>query len=97
MTATINKRLAKLDALDDAETDAISRPRRVLAGLVGLPLEDTAAAFDALSEDRRRAVIGELGTPVLRRDPAPQRGVFNPRRVLVVWDDGLDDDDTEAP
>jgi len=85
MTATINARLAELAAEDDAETDAVSRPARVLAGLVGLSLEDTAAAFDALPLDRQSAVMAELGTPVLRRDPDRRRGVWNPRRVLIVW------------
>lgn len=87
MTATINARLAELDAADDAETDAVSRPARVLAGLVGLSRKDTAAAFDALPLDRRRAVVAELGTPVLRGRNA-RKGVWDPRRVLVVWDDG---------
>lgn len=85
--ARINARLAELDAADDAETEAISARNRVLAGLVGLPLEDTCAAFDALPLDRQRTVIAELGTPVLRRLPS-RKGVFNPRRVLFVWADG---------
>lgn len=84
----INARLAELDADDDAAADAVSRPRRVLSGLVGLSREETAAAFDALDVDRRRNVVAELGTPVLVGRNA-RKGVFNPRRVWVVWtDDG---------
>lgn len=88
LTATINARLAELDAADDAEAEAVSRPRRVLSGLVGLTRDQAAAAFDALPLDSRRAVVAELGTPVLVGRNT-RKGVFNPRRVQIVWhDDG---------
>jgi hypothetical protein len=87
-TRVINERLAELEAAAHAETDARLRPARVLRGLVGLSLEDTAAEFDALPVDRQRAVIGVLGTPVLRRAGRGGRQEFNPYRIRFVWTGG---------
>jgi len=82
----IDTRLAELDAEDTAEADAVARPQRVLDGLVGLPADETAAAFDALPLDRRRNVISVLGTPVLKGANL-KKGVWNPRRLFLVWDE----------
>jgi hypothetical protein len=82
----ISARLAELADADAAEAEAISRPRRILSGLVGLPRDETAAKFDALPLDTRRAVVAELGTPVIVGRNV-RKGVFNPRRVRVVWSD----------
>lgn len=87
-TAKIDRRLAELTATDNADADARRRPQRVLAGLTGMPYDETAAVFDALPVDRQRAVIGVLGVPSLRRSARKGAGnKWDPRRVVFTWAD----------
>jgi site-specific DNA recombinase len=86
--AAIDSRLAALDDEAVADDDAARLPARVLDGLTGHPYDVTLALFGALTDDRRRAVLTVLGTPVLGR--ASRRGTgleFEPGRVTFRWAD----------
>jgi hypothetical protein len=87
--AAIDARVAELDAEAARDDYAARVPARVLRGLVGVPADVVAQRFDALPEDRQRAVVAVLGTPVLGK--ASRKGaryVFEPERVTIRWADG---------
>jgi cytochrome P450 len=86
--AAIDDALAELDDEAAAEDDAARMPARVLSGLTGHPYDVTAELFDALPDDRARAVVAVLGTPVLSRASRQGRWLeFEPGRVTFRWSD----------
>jgi DNA invertase Pin-like site-specific DNA recombinase len=80
--ATVRIR-ARRDAIAREHLDMI-RPVRVLEGLTGQPVELARATFDALTLDRKRAVIDALCT--IHIDKAAHRGAaFDPDLIRVTW------------
>ena len=86
--AAIDARAAQLDDEAVADDDAARLPARVLDGLTGHPADMTEELWDALPDDRQRAVVAVLGTPVLGKASRKGRGLeFEPERVTWRWAD----------